>query len=93
MTTIDVHDRKLRCTCYPTGTPDAFREMILRGPALAHPTVLMRKSVITTLGGLRDEAVIAEARRRVGGPGLYADHRRQFRSRQHADRSEIRDAG
>jgi hypothetical protein len=55
ITSIDTRDRKLRYHAYPTGTPDVFREMIMRGPALAHPTVMMRKNVITGLGGYRPE--------------------------------------
>ena len=50
MISIDTDDRKLRLHTYLTDPP-SVRQTLRRGPALAHPTVMMRKAVFLRLGG------------------------------------------
>ena len=54
---IDRNDRKLRLHIYPVGS---VRTLMLRGPAIAHPTAMMRKSVLTAIGGYRTAFDVAE---------------------------------
>jgi glycosyltransferase involved in cell wall biosynthesis len=54
---IDRNDRKLRVHTYPAGS---VRETMSRGPAIAHPTAMMRKSVLLAVGGYRAAFRVAE---------------------------------
>ena len=49
---IDRDDTKLRLHTYPSG-PATIADMLKRGAAVAHPTVLMRKSIVLEVGGYR----------------------------------------
>jgi glycosyltransferase involved in cell wall biosynthesis len=57
LVSIDRHDRKLRLHTYPAGS---VREIMSRGPAIAHPTAVMRKSVLAAIGGYRYQFNVAE---------------------------------
>jgi glycosyltransferase involved in cell wall biosynthesis len=51
---IDESDRPLGIVRYPL-TPDEVRERLLEGSPLAHPAVMMRRSVIEEAGGYRPQ--------------------------------------